>query len=135
MIDHIGITVGDFERARRFYDAALSPIGVAALMEVKPEESGGYHGVGYGKGGKPFFWLSNDQRPDMDAPVRGTGLHIAFAADDRSAVDAFFVAATAAGGRDNGPPGVRPHYHPSYYAAFVIDPDGVNVEVVCHIPV
>lgn len=134
MIDHIGIKVRDFARARRFYDAALSPLGVAAIMEVTPEESGGYHGVGYGKAGKPFFWLSNDQRPDM-AAARGTGVHIAFAAENRSAVDAFFLAAMASGGRDNGGPGVRPHYHPNYYAAFVLDPDGFNVEVVCHAPV
>ena len=132
MIDHIGITVRDFERARRFYDSALSPLGVATIMEVKPEESGGYHGVGYGKGGKPFFWLSNDQRPDMADAARGPGVHIAFAARNRSAVDAFFLAAMASGGRDNGAPGLRPHYHPSYYAAFVLDPDGYNIEAVFH---
>ena len=134
MIDHIGIKVRDFARARRFYDAALSPLGVAAIMEVTPEESGGYHGVGYGMAGKPFFWVSNDQREDAANAARGTGVHIAFAAESRAVVDAFFAAAVAFGGRDNGPPGIRPHYHPNYYGAFVLDPDGNNVEAVCHAP-
>lgn len=127
MIDHIGIGAGDFAASRRFYDTALAALGMTALMEVTPEETGGYHGIGYGKDGKPFFWLSNDG-------PRGGGIHIAFSAPSRSHVDAFYEAALKAGGRDNGPPGLRLHYHPNYYGAFVFDPDGINVEAVCHAP-
>jgi catechol 2,3-dioxygenase-like lactoylglutathione lyase family enzyme len=127
MIDHIGIGASDFEASKRFYDAALAPLGITSLMEVTPEQSGGYHGIGYGKDGKPFFWLSNDG-------PRGTGIHIAFSASSRSQVDAFYAAALSAGGKDNGPAGLRPHYHATYYGAFVFDPDGINVEAVCHAP-
>jgi catechol 2,3-dioxygenase-like lactoylglutathione lyase family enzyme len=125
MIDHIGIGAGDFEASRRFYLAALAPLGIGVMMEVTPEMSGGYHGLGMGKDGKPFFWLGNDG-------PRGSDIHIAFAASTRAEVDAFYAAAMAAGGRDNGAPGLRPHYHPNYYGAFVLDPDGINVEAVCH---
>ncbi|MFC5343373.1 VOC family protein (plasmid) [Brevundimonas staleyi] len=134
MIDHMGFSPADLEDARRFYDAALKPLGVANVMEVTPEQTGGYHGIGYGAGRKPFFWLSSDSRRDVPEGPRGTGIHIAFEAESRAAVDAFYAAAIAHGGRDNGPPGIRPHYHPAYYAAFVIDPDGVNVEAVCQRP-
>ncbi len=134
MIDHIGVSPADIERARRFYDAALKPRGIAALMEVTPEQTGGYHGIGYGVGRKPAFWLSSDRRRASPPGPRGLGIHIAFEANSRAAVDAFYAAAMAQGGGDNGPPGVRPHYHAAYYAAFVIDPDGVNVEAVCHQP-
>lgn len=134
MIDHLGISARDFVSSRQFYEAALTPLGVAKMMEVAPEESGGYHGIGYGKNGKPFFWLSNDFHKIATDGARGTGIHIAFAADDRAAVDAFYAAAIRHGGRDNGPPGIRAHYHPTYYAAFVLDPDGFNVEAVCHKP-
>ena len=127
MIDHIGIGASNFEASRRFYDAALAPLDFGVIMEVLSEESGGYHGIGYGKDGKPFFWLGDDG-------PRGTGIHIAFSAASRSQVDAFYAAALGAGGKDNGAPGLRPHYHPNYYAAFVIDPDGLNVEAVCHAP-
>ncbi|QKR99071.1 VOC family protein [Sphingomonas sp. CL5.1] len=127
MIDHIGIGAADYAAARRFYDAALAPLGIAVVMEVTAEESGGYHGVGYGREGKPFFWLSG-------GGARGAGIHVAFTAPTRAAVDAFHAAAMAHGGRDNGAPGLRPHYHPDYYGAFVFDPDGINVEAVCHAP-
>ena len=127
MIDHMGIGAKDFAASRRFYDAALATLGLGAVMEVTPEQTGGYQGVGYGKDGKPVFWLSND-RP------RGEGVHVAFSAPNRAAVDAFHKAALEQGGRDNGAPGLRPHYHPNYYGAFVLDPDGVNVEAVCHAP-
>ncbi|WP_234188106.1 VOC family protein [Shinella sp. NM-101] len=134
MIDHMGVTVRDLAVARRFYDAALAPLGIAMVMEVTPEESGGYHGVGYGRPGKPSFWVSSDAHRPAGNDAPGEGIHIAFAADDRAAVDAFHAAAMAHGGRDNGAPGIRPHYHPNYYAAFVLDPDGINVEAVCHKP-
>ncbi len=127
MIDHMGIGADDFDGSRRFYDAALAPLGMSVQMEVTPEESGGYHGVGYGKDGKPVFWVSN-------GGARGAGIHVAFAASSRAQVDAFYAAGLAAGGRDNGPPGLRPDYHPGYYAAFLFDPDGINVEAVCHAP-
>jgi catechol 2,3-dioxygenase-like lactoylglutathione lyase family enzyme len=134
MIDHMGISARDFEASRQFYDAALAPLGVVKVMEVTPEESGGYHAIGYGMEGKPSFWLSNDIQKIGAGGQRGTGIHIAFAAADRASVGAFYAAAIAHGGSDNGPPGIRSHYHPNYYAAFVFDPDGFNLEAVCHAP-
>lgn len=131
MIDHIGISPVDIERARQFYDAALRPLGIARVMEVTADQTGGYHGIGYGSTAKPFFWLSSDLRRSLPEVRRGMGIHIAFEAGSRAAVDAFHAAALAQGGLDNGSPGIRPHYHPAYYAAFVIDPDGVNLEAVC----
>lgn len=127
MIDHIGLRVADLDVARRFYEASLAPLGMAQVMEVTAEETGGYHGVGYGVAGRPFFWIGN-RHP------ASAGLHIAFSATSRDDVDAFYKAALMAGGGDNGPPGIRAHYHPNYYAAFVLDPDGHNVEAVCHTP-
>ncbi|WJS84698.1 VOC family protein [Paracoccus sp. TOH] len=126
MIDHIGIPVSDLPRARAFYDRALAPLGVGLLMEVTEEVTGG-HGahLGYGREGKPFFWIGSG-RP------AGPGAHVAFAAPDRATVDAFHAAALAAGGRDNGAPGLRPEYHPGYYGAFILDPDGNNIEAVHH---
>jgi catechol 2,3-dioxygenase-like lactoylglutathione lyase family enzyme len=134
MLDHIGIVARDFALSRAFYDAALPPLGAAMIMEVTPEESGGYHGLGYGVNGKPSFWLSNDIHHALANGGRGAEGHIAFTAPNRAAVDAFYAAAMAHGGRDNGAPGIRAHYHPNYYAAFVFDPDGFNVEAVCHAP-
>jgi catechol 2,3-dioxygenase-like lactoylglutathione lyase family enzyme len=127
MIDHIGFAVSDLARSKAFYLKALAPLGVTAVMEVTPEQTGGGGGVGMGREGKPYFWFSDRQ------PV-GSGLHVAFPAQTRAAVDAFYAAAMAAGGRDNGPPGPRPHYHANYYGAFVLDPDGNNIEAVCHTP-
>ncbi|WP_395391098.1 VOC family protein [Novosphingobium sp. BL-8A] len=127
MIDHMGIAASDFSASKAFYDAALAALRIGPVMEVTPEQTGGYHGIGYGADGKPFFWLGN-------GGPRGAGMHIAFAARSRAEVDAFYAAAMAAGGQDNGAPGLRPHYHPNYYGAFVLDPDGINVEAVCHSP-
>ncbi|WP_323716697.1 VOC family protein [Paracoccus aminovorans] len=126
MIDHIGISVSDLARSRGFYDMALAPLGIAAVMEVTEEMTGG-HGahLGYGRADKPFFWIGSG-RPT------GPGTHVAFAASDRAAVAAFHAAALAAGGRDTGAPGLRPEYHPGYYGAFVLDPDGNNIEAVHH---
>lgn len=128
MIDHVGFAVSDIARSRAFYEAALAPLGITLLLEFPPEktESRGTN-LGFGKDGNPFFWIGDNERV-------GQGTHIAFVVDDRAAVDAFYAAALTAGGKDNGKPGLRPHYHPSYYAAFVRDPDGVNVEAVCHKP-
>ena len=125
MLDHLGLTVSDFAKSRAFYDAALAPLGVGLVMEVTPEQTGGSSHLGYGSDGKPYFWIGN-------AGSAGGGVHVAFVAKDRAGVDAFYAAAMAAGGRDNGPPGIRAHYHPNYYGAFVLDPDGHNVEAVCH---
>jgi len=127
MLDHMGVGASNFDVSRRFYDAALKPLGMGVVMEVTAEMSGSYHGVGYGKDAKPVFWVSS-------GGARGTGIHVAFTASSRAAVDAFYAAGMAAGGKDNGPPGLRPHYHPSYYGAFMLDPDGINVEAVCHNP-
>ena len=127
MLDHVGFSVSDFSRAKAFYEAALKPLGLSLLMEVTAEETGADAHAGFGAGGKPFFWIGTG-----DGAKGGT--HVAFTAATRAEVDAFHRAALAAGGRDNGPPGLRPHYHQTYYAAFVLDPDGDNVEAVCHAP-
>lgn len=127
MLDHIGFAVADLARSTAFYEAALAPLGIAVVMEVTAEETGGGAHVGFGAAGKPFFWIGTGR------PLTGR-LHVAFAASDRAAVDAFHRAALAAGAADNGGPGLRPEYHPSYYGAFVLDPDGHNVEAVCHRP-
>jgi len=121
MLDHVTIGVGDFARARAFYDAALAPLGITRIA------TDGALFAGYGVPPQAFFWIGA-----RDAIHTGT--HIAFTAKDRATVDAFHRAALAAGGRDNGAPGLRPQYHGSYYGAFVLDPDGHNVEAVCHRP-
>jgi catechol 2,3-dioxygenase-like lactoylglutathione lyase family enzyme len=129
MIDHAGFAVADYPRSRAFYERGLAPLGYAVVMEVTERETGpgGYQGCGFGPPRKPAFWVGTGARP-------GTGTHVAFVAPDRGAVDAFHATAMGAGATDNGAPGLRPHYHPDYYAAFVIDPDGNNVEAVCHAP-
>jgi len=127
MLDHIGLAVSDYARSRRFFDAALAPLGIAVVMEVTPEQSGGGAHAGFGSDGRPYFWIGDGKAPT-------TGVHVAFTAPDRTTVDAFYKAALAAGGRDNGAPGIRAHYHPHYYGAFVLDPDGHNIEAVCHAP-
>lgn len=127
MLDHVGLTVLDFAKSRAFYVSALEPLGYAPVMDVTKEESGGYAGTGFGAGGKPSFWIGGG------AKASGP-LHVALVAKSRADVDRFYAAALAAGARDNGPPGIREHYHPNYYAAFVLDADGNNVEAVCHAP-
>ncbi|WP_019170574.1 VOC family protein [Pseudaminobacter salicylatoxidans] len=126
MIDHLGIIVRDFEASKAFYDKAMAPLGASLLMMVPAEYTGGVKVGGYGRD-RPTFWLH-------EAADTGPGRHYAFTARSRAEVDAFHAAAIAAGGRDNGAPGLRPHYHPDYYGAFVFDPDGNNVEAVCHTP-
>jgi catechol 2,3-dioxygenase-like lactoylglutathione lyase family enzyme len=126
VIDHIGFSVSDYARAKAFYEKALAPLGYVLVMEVTAQETGAPV-AGFGRGGKPDFWIGDEGR--LELPV-----HVAFLADDRPAVDAFYRAAIAAGGKDNGAPGLRPHYHPNYYGAFVLDPDGHNIEAVCHAP-
>ncbi|WP_413987961.1 VOC family protein [Labrys okinawensis] len=126
MFDHIGFPVRDFARSRAFYDQALAPLGYSVQMEVTAEQTGGDAHVGYGANGRPQFWIG-------DGEVKGDRVHVAFVARDRAAVDAFYKAAMESGGTDNGPPGIREHYHPNYYGAYVLDPDGNNIEAVCHL--
>ena len=124
MLDHIGLAVTDFERSKSFFIEALAPLDIALLMEVTAEQTGGDAHAGFGAKGRPQFWIGNGKRPVG-------GLHVAFTAQSRSQVEAFYQAALRAGGRDNGGPGLRPHYHPNHYAAFILDPDGNNIEAVC----
>jgi len=126
MIDHTGIAVADFEKSKAFYDAAFAPLGVSLLYIVPPEYTGGVKAGGYGRE-RPQFWLH-------EKAENTPGRHYAFTAPNRAAVDAFYAAAIAAGGKDNGAPGLRLHYHANYYGAFVFDPDGNNIEAVCHSP-
>ncbi|MCK0714402.1 VOC family protein [Chromohalobacter sarecensis] len=125
ILDHVEFAVRDAEVSRRFYETALAPLDIVRVITVGPDHTrtkGARHG--FGKDDYPRLWIHDNEPP-------GVGTHIAFAAQDRTIVDAFHQAALKAGGIDNGPPGVRAHYHDHYYAAYVLDPDGINVEVVC----
>jgi catechol 2,3-dioxygenase-like lactoylglutathione lyase family enzyme len=123
VIDHVGIEASDVGRSCDFYEAALAPLGIELVMEFEGM-------AGFGKvtksGPRPFFWVAARGRPVV------SGVHIAFGAREAAQVDAFHAAALAAGGADNGAPGPRPIYHPGYYGAFVLDPDGNNIEAVHH---
>lgn len=126
ILDHICLNVGDYRRARAFYDAALAPLGIKMMAEY------GAFG-GYGRA-KPELWVTANQM-DFQKPehVKNiTPVHVCFGARSRQEVDAFYQAAIKAGAKDNGKPGIREHYHPNYYGAFVIDPDGHNIEAVFH---
>jgi len=125
MMDHIGLAVADFERSKSFFINALAPLDITLLMEVTAEQTGGDAHAGFGAEQKAFFWIGNGRKST-------SGVHVAFTAKSRSQVDAFYQAAMTAGGRDNGPPGLRPQYHPNYYGAFILDADGNNIEAVCH---
>jgi catechol 2,3-dioxygenase-like lactoylglutathione lyase family enzyme len=120
-LDHVAFAVADYDKSIAFYNAVLKPLGIEPLMAF---DQGGKV-TGFGHGGQPYLWVGDG------GPVKGR-LHYAFGADARAAVDAFYAAAMANGGTDNGPPGVRAHYHENYYAAYVLDPDGHNIEAVCH---
>ena len=120
IIDHIGFGITDYEKSKAFYLKALAPLGIGVVMEAD-----GW--IGLGRDGKPELWFG-------EAGEKPSRIHLAFTAADRAQVRAFHAAALAAGGRDNGAPGIRAHYHPNYYGAFVLDPDGHNVEAVCHKP-
>jgi len=122
MLDHVTIGVRDLERSTAFYDAILRPLGIERLYAE------GEIFAGYGMGPKAFFWIG--QRD-----VLQTGTHVAFTAENREIVDEFHRAGINAGGIDNGAPGLRPHYHRNYYGAFILDPDGHNIEAVCHLSV
>jgi len=119
MIAHTGLAVRDFKAAKSFYERALAPLGYSAKME---------HGdsTGFNDGKNTDFWIGKRKTVEP--------MHVAFEAKSKDEVEAFYRAALAAGGRDNGAPGLRTHYHPNYYGAFVLDPDGHNIEAVCHTP-
>jgi catechol 2,3-dioxygenase-like lactoylglutathione lyase family enzyme len=127
VIDHTGLQVSDPKKSRDFYDQALAPLGYKLMMEIPKEYTEGKVVLGYGIPPKADFWM-NEGTPN--APR----IHIAFRADNHKQVDEFYKAALAAGGKDNGGPGPRLHYHKDYYGAFVLDPDGHNIEAVCHTP-
>jgi catechol 2,3-dioxygenase-like lactoylglutathione lyase family enzyme len=120
MIDHTGINVSNFSESKKFYIAALAPLGYELLKEFG-------HFAGFGVDGEADFWVGEGE-------VNTPRIHVAFRASSREKVNAFYEAAMTAGGRDNGAPGLRPHYHPDYYGAFVLDFDGHNIEAVCHTP-
>ena len=124
-LDHIGLSVSNFERSKAFYVEALKPLGGGIVMEFPFGTIGPFAMAGLGVAGKPFFWINTGEKT---APH----LHVAFRAETREQVDEFYAAAIEAGGTDNGPPGLRLHYHANYYGAFVLDPDGHNIEAVCH---
>ena len=126
MIDHTGVGVSDFQKSKTFYLKALAPLGYQLIKEL-PTSIAPQGVVGLGVPPFPDFWVTGGQ-------PNPSSRHIAFRAETRAQVDAFYQAAMAAGGRDNGPPGIRAHYHPGYYGAFVLDPDGYNIEAVCHDP-
>lgn len=132
MLDHVSIGTADFARARAFYDAVMAALGYEVAMTLEE-----YQVVGYGTGGKPSFWIHGPKGCEMRGHGQfgsGPGQHVAFVAPDRRAIDAFHAAGVAHGARDNGPPGLRPHYHPGYYGAFLVDPDGHRIEACCHRP-
>ncbi|MGE0548608.1 MAG: VOC family protein [Kofleriaceae bacterium] len=121
MLDHIGIAASDLKASIAFYTKALAPLGYTLIMSFEGQAAG------FGIAPKPDFWIGKEDKP-------ATRTHVAFRANGRAEVRAFYEAAIAAGGKDNGPPGVRAEYHPDYYGAFVLDPDGHNIEAVCHEP-
>ncbi|HKO06396.1 MAG TPA: VOC family protein [Alphaproteobacteria bacterium] len=121
-LDHASIAVGDLASSAAFYDAALAPLGLARAKAAA-------HAIGYGPG-HPVFWII--ERGSKGRAKPGLGLHFCFGAQTRAAVDAFHSTALAHGGSDNGAPGLRPEYHPHYYGAFVLDPDGYKLGAVCH---
>ncbi|HEY2685620.1 MAG TPA: VOC family protein [Steroidobacteraceae bacterium] len=125
MIDHTGVSVSNYAKAKAFYVKALGAIGYQLLAEFSREVTGGKQVAGFGEPPKPDFWIGTGT-PNQP-PV-----HIAFRVSSRTLVDEFYRAALSAGGHDNGAPGPRPHYHENYYGAFVLDPDGHNIEAVCH---
>jgi catechol 2,3-dioxygenase-like lactoylglutathione lyase family enzyme len=127
MLDHVGFAVSDLERARKFYQQTLSPLGIMLLYDITAEQTDGEAYLGFGEDQRPYFWVGTGER-------FGGNIHVAFLAQTRDLVDKFHAAGLKAGGKDNGAPGLRPHYHKNYYGAFVLDPDGNNIEAVCHRP-
>jgi catechol 2,3-dioxygenase-like lactoylglutathione lyase family enzyme len=124
MIDHVSLNVADFAAMLAFYEKALEPLGMTVMMRFGKEVTGSFEVAGLGRE-KPFLWVAGVGKTEPH-------MHLAIRADNHAEVDAFYRAAIAAGGKDNGAPGLRPHYHADYYGAFVIDPEGHNLEAVCH---
>jgi len=122
MLDHVGFGVSGYERGKAFYEQALAPLGITRLMEPVAQAAG------FGRDGKPLFWI------ETRGPAVTGGLHVAYVVEDRALVHAFHEAALAAGGTDNGAPGPREIHHPHYYGGYVLDPDGNDIEAVCHTP-
>jgi catechol 2,3-dioxygenase-like lactoylglutathione lyase family enzyme len=122
MLDHIYVNVSNYDQSRDFYEKALAPLGASLVFEREPSTAA------FGREGRPQFFLTEEREPTTE------NVHVAFSAPDRPTVDAFHAAAVGAGGTDNGGPGVREIYHPTYYGAFVLDPDGNNIEACCHKP-
>jgi catechol 2,3-dioxygenase-like lactoylglutathione lyase family enzyme len=130
MLDHVSLRVSDIDRSRAFYDRVLATLGHRRTMNGQSADRAA---SGYGPAEpEAAFWIAAKPRRPAPVPPPPAGHHVAFVAPDRAAVDAFHAAALAAGGTDNGPPGLRQHYHADYYAAFVLDPDGHQIEAVCH---
>jgi catechol 2,3-dioxygenase-like lactoylglutathione lyase family enzyme len=127
MLDHVGFAVSDLERARKFYQQTLSPLGIMLIYDITVEQTDGEAYLGFGEDQRPYFWVGTGRR-------FGGNIHVAFLAETRDLVDKFHAAGLKAGGKDNGAPGLRPHYHQNYHGAFVLDPDGNNIEAVCHRP-
>jgi len=127
IVDHIGFGVRDYQASKTFYSTAMGPLDITLVMEVGPDKGVNDWAAGFGRNGKPELWIGGEGLTDR-------AIHIAVLAESRAQVDAFHAAAMKAGATDNGKPGLRPHYHPDYYAAFVLDPDGHNIEAVCHKP-
>lgn len=127
MLDHLGLVVSDPEKSRLFYERALAPLGYTVLISPPKEVTGGRVVLGFGVPPKPDFWI-------LSGTPNEPRLHVAFRAESRKQVDEFYRAALEAGGKDNGAPGLRPQYHKDYYGAFMLDPDGHNIEAVCHAP-
>lgn len=123
-LDHVAISTADYRKSLAFYEAALAPLGITVMMRFEGDD-GNTAGLG---SDTPFLWIGDGGK------LGGGRFHLALSAPNRAAVDAFYAAAIKAGGTDNGAPGLRPHYHENYYAAFVFDPDGHNLEAVCHVP-
>jgi catechol 2,3-dioxygenase-like lactoylglutathione lyase family enzyme len=128
VLDHIGFSVKDFAHSKEFYQRVLMPLGITLMMDITPEQSGGGSHAGFGQSGKAYFWIGSGGESSK------IGMHLAFNAPTRASVREFYKHAIAGGAKDNGPPGLRPHYHNDYYGAFVIDPNGNNLEAVCRQP-
>lgn len=128
IFDHVSLPVSDFEKSKAIYVATLAPLGVSIQYEESAETTGTTAFVGFGTDQGPEFWIGGIMKEPRHMS------HVAFRARDRKTVDAFHAAALTAGGQDNGAPGLRPHYGEHYYGAFILDPDGVNIEAVCHDP-